>query len=105
VYRLQIYDRVSFHPLLSGVSFMLNLSPLPTISRMLQIILDSARGMENPRLVTLLERTHEEIDRLSQEKMLESPERKERAPDLPHESPSQCGEGTVRPNGPGAEQC
>jgi len=73
---------------------MPNPSPLPAISRMLQIILDSARRLENPRLVTLLERTHKEIDRLSQEKILESPGRQERAPDLPLESPSQCGEGT-----------
>jgi hypothetical protein len=87
-------NRVSIHHLLAGVSFMPKPSPLPTISRMLQIILDSARGLENPKLVTLLERTHEEIDRLSREKILESPERQERAPDLPLESPSECGEGT-----------
>ena len=81
---------------------MPNPSPLPTISRLLQIILDSARGLENPTLVTLLERTNKEIDRLSREEMLESAGRRERAPDLPLDSPSQGGEDTVRPNGPEA---
>jgi hypothetical protein len=71
---------------------------------MLQIILDSARGLENPTLVTLLERTNKEINRLSREEMLETPGLQERALDFPLESRSQCGEGTVRPNGPEAEQ-
>jgi hypothetical protein len=71
---------------------------------MLQIILDSARRLENPRLVTLLERTNKELDRLSREEMLESPGPQERAPDLPLESPSQRGDGTVRAKGSEAEQ-
>ena len=78
-------------------------SPLPTISRMLQIILDSARRLENMRLLKLLERTNLEIDRLSREEMLEPPERRERAPHSPLEAPSQLGEGAVRANGPEAE--
>jgi|ERR1700677_795432 hypothetical protein len=101
---VDLCDRTSVHSLLSSVSIMPNPSPLPTISRLLQIILDSARGLENPTLVTLLERTHKEIDRLSREKMPESPGRQERAPDLPLDSPSQFGEETVRSNGPEAEQ-
>jgi hypothetical protein len=85
-------DKISVLPLISGVSFMPNPSPLPTISHMLQIILDSARRLENPRLVTLLERTNKEIDRLSREEMPES--RRQEGADLPLESPSQRGEAT-----------
>jgi len=103
---LQLYDRKPrFIRLFPVYLSMPDPTPLPAISHMLQIILDSARGLENPTLLTLLERTNEEIDRLSrEEEMLESPGRRERAPDLPLESPSQGGEETVRRNRPEPEQ-